>query len=115
MKEELITYDTAVLAKEKGFNIYGFQNYNRRGNLKHRMMGVAEYPAPTQALLQRWLREEHKILVESLYSYSANDYIPKVGKLNEYQDYIIYTNMSFKTYEEALEIGLQEALKLIEI
>jgi|GEM_PF-5703540 len=72
--------------------------------------------------IQKWLREIHDIYVESYH-----DYDPKDGK------YQYYTNWGFndpntiekkqsgwydeyndwKTYEDALEFGLQEGLKLI--
>jgi hypothetical protein len=73
--------------------------------------------APTQSLLQKWLREVHNIDV----------WVNKIGSTNEKKYYfnvmvnnkfVNTTNSNSKTflkYEEALEVGLQEALKLIEI
>ncbi len=77
---------------------------------------------PTQSLLQKWLRDTYDIYVESYH-----DYDPKDGK------YQFYTNWGFqdpntiekkqsgwfdeynnwKKYEDALEFGLQEGIKLI--
>jgi hypothetical protein len=98
MKEQLITKETAVLGEIIGYPFYTYPN------------------APTQSLLQKWLREVHNVYV----SVSFND-----NTIFEYY-YFIHTNVSkpcsnricslpFKTnnYEEALEIGLQEALNLI--
>ena len=64
--------------------------------------------APTQSLLAKWLREEHNIHLIAYKNINIDGYdwcyITTDG----------ITNInSYKTYEEAYEIGLQEALKLI--
>lgn len=125
MEDTLVGFKVAKLAKEKGFDIpviYGYQNdtykeeslyvkdyeqkhcYNRRGN----------FSAPTQSLLQKWLREKHKINV-----YVFEKLVFK-GDLNEHRrlvcnidlDEVAYFSI-LTPYEEVLEKGLQEALKLI--
>jgi len=126
MKEELITYNTAKLAKEKGFDYpYIFPEqvgvlscYSEIGDLGTSLMNNAIYniQAPIQSLLQRWLREEHKINI--IVFPMLNDGI------DCYYNYDIYTNLAdtysecltyINTYEEAMELGLIEALNLIEI
>ena len=121
MKEQLINFSTAKLAKEKGFDeivdyIYRtapyedlIENYNR---LKHSDGNNPMISAPTQALLQRWLRETHKIYVAALPSYTDTSDNKKhyfelfYGKtLRLFGDKYSY----FPTYEEALEVGLFEA------
>jgi len=117
MRDQLIEFKTAKLAKEKGFTEECYALWQKiliEGEKNDNIINEKGiYAAPTQSLLQRWLREEHGILVESLYSYSAIDYIPKIGKLNAYQDYNLFEEISCNTYELALEQGLIEALKLI--
>ena len=71
--------------------------------------------APTQSLLQRWLREVHNTIVEITWQMCSTGYEYAVIDMNnppEYNDDIERIT-SFKTYEEALEEGLLEALKLI--
>lgn len=72
------------------------------------------YSAPTQSLLQRWLREVHNIQVHC----HSNT---KDGK-GKYRDYVAYINEraindprdeEFDAYESALEVGLQVALEMI--
>jgi hypothetical protein len=119
MTEQLVSFDTAKLARQKRFNI-GYESYNNIGQLNDFGMSGGYYDysdksfegntwaAPTQSLLQKWLREVHKILlwVEPL-------------AIDKWEFGINYPNGGFgdakeyNTYEEALEIGLQEALKLI--
>jgi|TARA_B110000914_G_C15370642_1_gene403008 hypothetical protein len=134
MKEQLITFDTAKLAKEKGFenktpHKLRRDYYNHLGEINGDVTeyikayvankGLEKYntiDAPTQSLLQKWLREEHKINVESNYlpniqKYSCL-YIPMRGKAC-ISDRKYVSKLKFDTYEEALEEGLQEALKLI--
>jgi hypothetical protein len=137
MKDELISFETAKLAKEKGFNRKTQFCYDEKGRKCYIGAYVVEslsdltgkarynsYQAPTQSLLQRWLREVHGIYV------TANPSNIKIDKkcacvwrgyINYHTikclDYVpdgkIAVTSSDKTYEQALEAGLQEALKLI--
>jgi len=134
MEEQLITFDTAMLAKEKGFDLE-FCNVGWHGDFgdlkgdSYPFLGTysfyksiycnnkVEYQIqrPTQSLLQKWLREVHKISVEVSSGWWD------LGKVK--WEYNVYKKgldgdspcslTVFKTYEEALEIGLQEGLKLI--
>ena len=126
MEDTRVTFETAKLAKEKGF----FQEtsrleipyYNYKGEFKGDVSDwrIRKYirgedtsdiefvSAPTQSLLAKWLREEHNIHLIAYKNINIDGYdwcyITTDG----------ITNInSYKTYEEAYEIGLQEALKLI--
>lgn len=121
MQEELITFETAKLAKEKGFVNYTPIKYDLQGEdescdtneFYHLVLKANHYAKPTQSLLQKWLREVHNIYVEPFVLTDTKDLsftcsIAKGTKLidaNQIDEY--------DTYEEALEVGLQEALKLI--
>jgi len=131
MKEQLIAFETAKLAKEKGFNehcrklyidskltssinIYPFEFINNEEIDEHEINGCS---VPTQSLLQKWLREEHNIEI-SIYPYTS-------VQLPVYQHGVrIYLNtnhmyadrysaFNFKTYEDALEDALKKSLELI--
>ena len=58
--EEICTYEVCKLAKEKGFNVPTDFCYEQSGCL----VRCGSIAAPTQSLLQRWLREEKGIIVE---------------------------------------------------
>ena len=72
---------------------------------------------------QKWLRDVHDIVVEA----RANSYFNKykeIYQVNGYfntiltissTNYISKTSSIYDTYEEALEVGLIEALKLIKL
>ena len=167
MEEQLISFETAKLAKEKGFNLLTHSYYFEDGEFKEnslkgtngyygeeyefnlsefnenwndkwltkktgdRCFGCSKqkgyletFSAPTQSLLQCWLREVHNIYVESYHDltsdgtkiqfYTSWGFLQqkdKNGNRNVNGWYDEYND--WKTYEEALEIGLQEALKLI--
>ena len=127
MEEILITFETAKLAKEKGFKLPLRSNrnyYNLNGNIHpynwFNQFELADYTdAPTQSLLQKWLREVHKINIFISSKTIENKTIfiphgrtiPDTIKNNLIVDIIQYCTNN--TYEEALEIALFEALKLI--
>ena len=142
MKEELITFETAKLAKEKGFNnLESLTYFYTKPNSK--MFGIDEegrsYPikntskklykcgehaalriesiieAPTQSLLQKWLRDVYKIEV-TCYKEDNNKYSVSRGKFTSTENTLSGTTGNinyFDSYEEALEVGLLDALKLI--
>jgi hypothetical protein len=69
-------------------------------------------------LIQKWLRDEHKINVQPSYIFHREDEgLPpyNVGKIpNSYTSFIATgEKLYFNTYEEALLQGINEALKLI--
>ncbi len=123
MEEELITYSTAKLAKEKGFLLHTidvFYQYDGTKSLCHRNskralqvqdMDRPECYAPTQTLLQKWLREEHNLHI-NINDGNIEGFYTSVCKLHK-NEWLFVKDIMFKTYEQALEKGLQEALKLI--
>ena len=135
MKEQLISFETAKLAKEKGFKTLGMFYYHSNSDkvnkgtwddgelnwngIPYDGMSVETWAAPTQSLLQKWLRELHNTHVTIMY-FSANadltpgdDYQPMIDIIRPVHRAILEDLGDFRTYEEALEKGLQEALKLI--
>lgn len=131
MEETLISFETAKLAKEKGFklqsNAFGyvtkFYNHNTHSLLPFGRTGRTDltkaYYASTQGLLQKWLREVHGINIVISPSYRCFNII-QISKYNEIEDQnedMASSGLEFKdfeTYEEALEVGLSESLKFIE-
>ena len=118
MEEQLISFETAKLAKEKGCNLEnctcgGYPDcicYDKR---------------ISQSLLAKWLREKYDIEInitrmppEAIKS-SFNKGNKRIKKYNMWvwslngNPRIENPSLFFDNYEEAFEIGLQEALKLI--
>lgn len=89
MTEQLITYETAKLTKQKSFNEYTSYMFEESGveigskcsgDYKHSDWDkhIIRYSRPTQSLLQRWLREIHNIHVIMK---------PVIGSKNGYDSY----------------------------
>ena len=118
LKEKLISFETAKLAKEKGFHISSRgEGMGKRvfinGELVNAIFSSKDHiHAPTQSLLQKWLREVHEISIkiDDYYTNSRVRFDYNVCELGSQEDNPVGI---FETYEEALETGLQEALKLI--
>lgn len=141
MEEQLVSVKTAKQAKKKGFNgicnyVYDMsdkkdpvitRNQGGLGNLSYfedRFIG-----GPSQSLLQKWLREEKDIVVEVIFNDglarklyevahkkpSSNFHWSIYTSIND-PDFIyqkFWSDVQFKTYEEALEQALQQALKMV--
>lgn len=131
MENTLVSFETAKLAKKKGFDI----NLNNKVYVNDKPI-LREFPlalnitvstfafACEQSLLQKWLREKHGIHIQifiETYSYGMqiNMQVLHLETVDEklrssdkstgwYGD-----NGEYKTYEEALEAGLLIGLKLI--
>jgi len=112
MTDQLISFETAKLAKEKGFNIeciYHIEkNLKTEEILNHVHYG---YECPTQSLLQKWIRETHSIHIGIDYDVGGWSYFYLTNLKSPTKD--VNWSKNYDTYEETLEAGLQEALKLI--
>jgi len=122
-KDPQIQFETALLAAEKGFDWEtGELPYMVDGDLAGKRGGsilCTKYvPSCTQTCLQRWLREVHNIHI-SISTYHCLGLENPFGLGIDYQLHGIWTYADydgpdqFRTYEEALERGLIESLKLI--
>lgn len=122
MIEELVTLETAKMLKEKGFNKFcSFAYIDEYCNLMSvhttnsliDKMGLG-YSAPNQSFAQKWLRETKNLNVEISYMY-GNYWIYDILTIPEH-DLVGLSDrpiIHYGTYEEALEAGIFEALKLI--
>lgn len=121
MEEQLISFEVAKLAKEKGFDIHCRNHFTDIGECYENI----DFPynscteslfAPTQSLLQKWLREVHgiHIKVESLESLMfPKTFLWYFDVVNFYNNKLLIYNNGHNTYEQALEVALKQALKLI--
>lgn len=131
MTSEFVKEATARLAKEKGFNVgcrymYGFlTGYNGMHEFDNYNSQFAAYEphkdncsAPTQDLLQRWLREKHNLHIAITLGHDEKEiwYDSYIYKIDIGYDYIALTTEEVSgssTYEEAMELGLFNALNFI--
>ena len=146
IKEELIKFETAKLAKEKGFNEVTVFAYTKKEEIAasfptESYLGTLSredfesygwinnnlpwedptihdttylFSAPTQSLLQKWIREvlKYDIDIRCNCTSKGQYFVTVFGRKTKFPT-LYLGNTYYKTYEEALEVGLQEALKLI--
>jgi len=140
--DQIISFKTAKLAKELNFDIpvrhsYGHkinphiaypnedfsipQNFNSPNTGRNWKDLIS---TPTQTILQKWLREEHNCIVEVIYQYGkltkwkivyyvTVDYLGKNMELPITSEPDFQSTTVYSKYEDALEIGLKNALLLI--
>lgn len=117
MTEEFVTLETAKLLKEKGFREDCMAFYTKDGLFKcnaYINTNVLKLPSPTQSIAHKWLRETKNLHIEISYMY-GNYWIYDILTIPNH-DLVGLSDrpiIRYNTYEEALESGLQEALKLI--
>lgn len=96
--EEICTYEVCKLAKEKGFSQHiGDDAYVVENKYDDKYEVGCCYPipfipdylptitAPTQSLLQRWLREERGVIVEVFVDDDSN--MPLTYNIHQYKDW----------------------------
>ena len=142
MEDEIVSFETAMLLKEQGFNepgsyyyeddeLYKLCHYQGDGTgfsrneapINDRLScEEMQCTAPTQSLAQKWLRETRNITFNA--NPHSNDgkiiYVVtiKVISSNKYIDFNVMMDTSnkanmFDTYEDAIESGLKHCLKSI--
>ena len=125
MKEELISFRTAKLAEKKGLKFNScehmfIESLTLKGEyisdkINHDWRFVENvfnwFSRPTQAVLQKWLREEHRFHI-TIFSSSQESWMFRITKPNQQLEEGLYSE-DFESYEKALEEGLYEGLKLI--
>jgi hypothetical protein len=122
MEDELVLITTAKLAKELGFNEPCYYFGNTQGNF---ILNAADYLSktvctledihddlfknasaynvlvPTQSLLHKWLREKHNVFIMIDINFRYMIY---------FNDEHLSTSRVYKSYEQAFEEALQDAL-----
>lgn len=122
INEDYVSYETAKLLKEKGFNeevlaVYIYDNLFVKG--ENNIVNPANVPiilAPTHQMAMKWLMEKHVVIVVTpksfcadgscgswAYSIWADDNLEVDGE-EEWEDL-------YESYEEAVEAALKYSLK----
>ena len=118
--EDYVSFETAKLLKEKGFDIvvrYYYQKIDddityHIGDFRNWNVHDMWYSMPTHQMAMRWLREEHNIHIDicSIWDilhwlYQVFVITPRTAR-NPYVDKILYTS-----YEQAIEAAILYTLK----
>lgn len=121
IKEAYVSFETAKLLKEKGFDESCYQKYDSDGELSFNHVGYINSEkscddfyalAPTHQMAMAWLREVHNINI---------DIVPVWNQIRwEYQIFIITPTTSqhpyvddtlYLNYEEAIDAALKYVLE----
>ena len=117
IEEQYVSFDTAKLLKEAGFDevcrcAYYPTGDNAVMHERNSMLSPGYISRPTQALAARWLCERKMIEVSTAYCRRKKSWYYLVGYLDcKDEDIIFGSNYASRQY--AMEAGLQEAIKLI--
>lgn len=119
--EEICTYEVAKLAKEKGFDVPTDRYYHiyddvieAQNSLEMTGDGCADFynslnqcrcAAPTQSLLQRWLREEKGYYVYPFFDNESKrwTWVCRELTVDKWIQLLDFEERYFDTYELALE------------
>ena len=106
--EDYVSFETAKLLKEKGFDYQGFDYIDFEGE-------VIRQDRPTLQMAMKWLREEKNIFIviePHMYDYineKNSSYVTSLWQGDNYYENI--TSKDYPTYEEAVEAALKYALE----
>ena len=117
--EDYVSFETAKLLKEKGFNDeLCHMWYNIRKDVGYYLSSVGvknHLPAPTLQMAMKWLREMYNIFIviePHLYDYVNErnaSYVCSIWVGDNYYENL--TSTDFPSYEEAIEAALKYSLK----
>ena len=129
IEESYVSFDTARMLKEAGFEAnlktmyveeekdeWAFWDSGaKRSDYNYFDDTIA---CPTQALAARWLREVHRIVVDSTFIpplFDGVNWQYFIGNMDDmvWEGDFEPSERKYATYEAAFEAGLQEAIKLI--
>ena len=118
IEEQFVSFETARLLKEAGFDEVCRSAYYATGNIavmyeRNSMLSPGYVSRPTQVLAARWLREVHRLFIEIFYRITGFNYEIIYTKTDEVAFTTHEPKINFISYEGCLEDALQEAIKLI--
>lgn len=126
IEEEYVSFETAKLLKEKGFDVFGDGSYGSEIEIHREYSPFGQirdcstsrssekgYPAPTQQMAMRWLRERYYCHIHIYFTYKADanltrdyaSYCYDVECAKTQKEYI--GNIWYDTYEEACESAIK--------
>jgi hypothetical protein len=122
--EDFVSFETAKLLKEKGFDepcskcwYLGLKNLEDVTNGRNSNLSPFFISAPTLQMAMKWLREVHKIHIVIGYTFKADanltkEYVSYCYQAENANTSISYVeNVWYDTYEEACEAAIRYCLE----
>jgi hypothetical protein len=112
--EDYVSFETAKLLKEKGFDEPVLKFYDHKGEVaelyyrpQNKSITGDTYKCPTLQMAMKWLRDVHK-----MYMYVAHDSMENTWFARVYNDYKTLSDVDNQsTYEEACESAIRYCLE----
>ena len=116
--EDYVSFETAKLLKEKGFD-QNCATYYLDGQVWRHYHGEVIpkykqiYAAPTQATAMKWLREVHKLSIEPYYDIVLSWVvdIKYIGKYTNHKEFEEVRSQTYNSYEQVCEEAIRYCLK----
>ena len=122
--EDYVSFETAKLLKEKGFDAVCTMIYTADGELlytdvkHHNMYAVTnkqlkyytDIIAPSQAMAMKWLREVHNLYIDIRININNSLYFFKIYSVG-ISGARAFTEYRIESYEEACEVGIKYCLE----
>lgn len=110
--EDYVSFETAKLLREKGFNIYGYASIKVFGGNTYEVNGEWITPKedtiiPTLQMAMKWLRKVHNLHIEVHYNTFWDYYQYTIF----YYDRKIESDMAYHSFENAAETAIKYCLK----
>lgn len=116
--EDYVSFETAKLLKEKGFDESNcLHYYKENGNTCINPKSVPDwrlygwYGKATLQMAMKWLREVHKIEVRVIYDNDKSSWYGACNPMNELSQILLGFNCESNSYEEACESAIRYCLE----
>ena len=117
--EDYVSFETAKLLKEKGFNKSCLWYYYEDGSeaYNNTELGKIYYPKPTLQMTMKWLREVHNLFIFISTWLKHKDgtvqYYYEIRNLNDkdFETIADCTSTEFNSYEETCEAAIKYCLE----
>lgn len=116
--EDYVSFETAKLLKEKGFDEFTLHYYVEGHLLKHYSpltnSDTAGISAPTLQMAMKWLREVHSIHIVTVFLGHSLKWTPTIWKIDMVipeSKHVKSTFNTWETYEEACEAAIKYCLE----
>lgn len=113
--EDYVSFGTAKLLKEKGFDEKCYVNYSSNGSTQHFNYQAPSdgVPCPTLQMAMKWLREKHNLHIGVLitYQYFPRKYEVHIMHTEKHEDIVVNPGTNFNTNEEACESAIRYTLE----
>ena len=112
--EDYVSFETAKLLKEKGFDECTISSYDKNGGLKDMLRPFLESEGdvrrPTLQMAMKWLREVHHLLITP-FSSSQESWMFRITKPRQRLEDGVYGE-DYETREQACEAAIKYCLKI---